>query len=507
MFVEIFLFLVVLFVFFYRHCTKQFNFFKLQGIPYAQPSFPFGSSNSKAALTGKVNIFTSEKLLVENEGFGDKKVFGYFMMGQPNFVINDQELAKRIMISDFDHFTDLRPVGYDGHTKENKLFNHMFTSMRGEKWKKTRSIFNPGFTGSKLKVMAPHMAKVAAQMTEFIGGKPDEEFEARDLFGKYTIDGLATAGFGLELDSFKEPDNMFRIQALILSGAPGYASNWDIPRIILISTAPALAKLFKVPIFSEKAALFISDIIEKAVKHRRQTGYKRNDLIDIALEGLGGEFAQALPEEERELMLIGNLLVLFFAGFDTISVTLGITIQRLLEYPEVQEKVFEELQTIFPEGTEEITWDKVHECSYLDMVVQESLRYKNLFPVTERSCTKDYNIPGTDFVIPAGRMVKIYLAGMMEDENNFKNPKEFDPDNFLPENKPNKFAFQAFGQGPRACIGYRFAMFNMKMGLISILRHYRVVMGEKSNRGEIELDPNVVFGIKGGIWFKTEKRA
>merc|ERR1712176_1012750 len=177
-----------------------------------------------------------------------------------------------------------------------------------------------------------------------------EEFEARDLFGKYTIDGLATAGFGLEIDSFKDPDSDFRVQALTLAGAPGYASPWDIPKFILISVAPALAKLFKIPLFNEKALNVISDIIEKAVKHRRQTGYRRNDMIDIALEGLSGEFAQTLSEEEREMVLIGNLVVLFFAGFDTVSVTMGLTIQRIVKHPEVQENLFEELETIFPDG-------------------------------------------------------------------------------------------------------------------------------------------------------------
>ena len=34
---------------------------------------------------------------------------------------------------------------------------------------------------------------------------------------------------------------------------------------------------------------------------------------------------------------------------------------------------------------------------------------------------------------------------------NYKNPQNFDPDNFLPENEPNKFAHMIFGQGPRAC--------------------------------------------------------
>ena len=49
----------------------------------------------------------------------------------------------------------------------------------------------------------------------------------------------------------------------------------------------------------------------------------------------------------------------------------------------------------------------------------------------------------------------IYTEDFKQLDDNFINAKEFDPENFNPENNPNKFAFQTFGQGPRNCIGMR----------------------------------------------------
>ena len=66
----------------------------------------------------------------------------------------------------------------------------------------------------------------------------------------------------------------------------------------------------------------------------------------------------------------------------------------------------------------------------------------------QRTCSKDYLVPDTDFTIPKGLMVNIPPG-----ENCFKYPDNFDPDNFAPENNPNKFGFTGFGQGPRNCIG------------------------------------------------------
>jgi cytochrome P450 len=61
------------------------------------------------------------------------------------------------------------------------------------------------------------------------------------------------------------------------------------------------------------------------------------------------------------------------------------------------------------------------------------------------------------------------------DEKNFKNPAVFDPENFAPENAPNKFGMLMFGQGPRNCIGMRYALLAIKVALVHLLRKYRLV--------------------------------
>jgi hypothetical protein len=40
-----------------------------------------------------------------------------------------------------------------------------------------------------------------------------EEVDLKDLMSKYTIDGFASGGFGVEINSFKDEDNMFRKKA------------------------------------------------------------------------------------------------------------------------------------------------------------------------------------------------------------------------------------------------------------------------------------------------------
>ena len=94
----------------------------------------------------------------------------------------------------------------------------------------------------------------------------------------------------------------------------------------------------------------------------------------------------------------------------------------------------------------------------VDFKIFDILRHKPLFTSHERVCTKDYRIPNTDFVIPKGNIVHVYFPKFTINENNYVNPYSFDPVNFDPENFKNKFSFQGFGHGPRACPGIEWCL-------------------------------------------------
>ena len=89
----------------------------------------------------------------------------------------------------------------------------------------------------------------------------------------------------------------------------------------------------------------------------------------------------------------------------------------------------------------------------MNSVVSFGFRYNMLYPTLERVCTKDYKIPHTDIVVPKGRIVHVFVEGIINSKDNFIDPDNFNPENFNPENFTNKFANMAFGQGPRACPG------------------------------------------------------
>lgn len=85
----------------------------------------------------------------------------------------------------------------------------------------------------------------------------------------------------------------------------------------------------------------------------------------------------------------------------------------------------------------------------------ETLRFYPPAPITDRACTQDYLLPGTDTLIKKGSAILVPIMEIHHDERYYPEPEKFDPERFSAENKGkiNTYTFLPFGQGPRNCIG------------------------------------------------------
>uniref|UniRef100_A0A2H1VFH0 unspecific monooxygenase n=1 Tax=Spodoptera frugiperda TaxID=7108 RepID=A0A2H1VFH0_SPOFR len=103
----------------------------------------------------------------------------------------------------------------------------------------------------------------------------------------------------------------------------------------------------------------------------------------------------------------------------------------------------------------EVDYDLLAKLQYLDGFLLETLRMYPPVSRVDRVCTKPYNLPGTNIVIKPGEVVAIPLYGIQMDPEHYPEPKEFQPERFLNENKTERGShlYMAFGVGPRNCIG------------------------------------------------------
>ena len=82
----------------------------------------------------------------------------------------------------------------------------------------------------------------------------------------------------------------------------------------------------------------------------------------------------------------------------------------------------------------------------------------------------------------------VHIAAIHRDERFHRNPTEFYPERFFEEGGRKKMAADGtlltFGGGPRVCLGYRFALLEMKMCLVEVLRHFKLSVRERSQKVE-----------------------
>ncbi|KAL4647447.1 cytochrome P450 2M1-like [Arapaima gigas] len=166
---------------------------------------------------------------------------------------------------------------------------------------------------------------------------------------------------------------------------------------------------------------------------------------------------------------------LFSAGTETTASTLRQSLLFMMKYPDVQERVYNEIADVI--GTSRIpSVQDRQNMPYTDAVIHEVLRFMDLSPTAvPHKVLKDTEYNG--YCIPEGTTVLPFLSSVLSDPKLWKNPTVFDPENFLDENghfKKND-AFLAFGLGKRVCIGEGLARMELFIIFTSLLQRFSFI--------------------------------
>lgn len=85
--------------------------------------------------------------------------------------------------------------------------------------------------------------------------------------------------------------------------------------------------------------------------------------------------------------------------------------------------------------------------------------------------------------MPRGSTIIIPFFTISRNPEYFEDPEEFKPERFLDEKimeKKNPYAYLPFSAGPRACIGQKFAMYEMKCVISKVLHNFEISLTEES---------------------------
>ncbi|XP_059051541.1 probable cytochrome P450 9f2 [Achroia grisella] len=525
MFVELLIFLLTFLAAYYIYLYyKAHDYFRKRDIKFL-PGVPlFGNSLQSTLL--KSHIW--EDVDVVYKSFPDEKYVGYIEGTVPVILVREPTLIKAITVKDFDHFVNHKDF-FDRDIEP--LFAGSLIQMKDDRWRDMRVTLSPAFTGSKMRLMMPFMTEISKNIVEYIKGteNPTNESDVNDLVRRYTVDVIASVGFGLQVNSLKDKNNdFFRLGSNLFKFS---YKQWI--TLLISSHCPIIGKALGLKLFSQETIDFFSNTVKDTISYREKNNVVRPDMLQLLIEATKGILKASSDEKydagfaateeglksrniTREWTaneITSQVFIFFAAGFESTAGTIAICLHELALNPEVQEKLYQELRD-FKEDHENLTYENLTKLKYLDGVVTETLRKWAVAVLMDRVCTKPYVLPppregGKPYQIKAGDIVYNMVNSIHMDEKYYPQPEIFNPDRFSDENKANILptTYMPFGNGPRNCIGSRFALMQVKVLIYDLILNFRVLKSKKT-LDPIRLHHND-FNIKalGGTYLKFEARS
>lgn len=501
------------------------TYWRRRGIPcmFAVPLF--GSMSKAVFLVKNLGQVISD-MYFDSEG---KKYVGYHKFTTPAILLRDPELIKNVLNRDFVHFSTNDIETHD--TADILSGRHLFV-ISGERWKRLRTVLSPGFSSGKMKAVFPLIGDVCSNLRTYLtesidsSGDAGYSFDLKDMAARYTTDVVASVAFGLRCDSIMDPNTEFRRMGKKFM----QPSALNAFLFLILFQLPWLNKILRIPFIPKDVTQFFRDVVLSVVTKREEDGLQRNDYIQVLIQlwkdGKLRVNEQTLAEGDNapvkkvtvetlktdlsELDDITAQALGFFAdGFETSSMVISYCLFELAHNPEIQKKVRKEVEEKIKEHDGIFSYEAVQSMTYLDMAIQEALRKYPPGLFLARSCTKRYYLPNPvsegvegGIWLEEGMPVIVPLYGLQHDPKYYPDPEKFDPERFSPERKRerNHFVYMPFGEGPRVCIGMRFALLQTKLAVATVVSRFHLLPNEKT-KIPIEIDPHhFMLASKHGLW-------
>jgi len=201
--------------------------------------------------------------------------------------------------------------------------------------------------------------------------------------------------------------------------------------------------------------------LEKIIRDRQQGIPGGNDALGLLISARDDEGNSLSVEELKD-----QVLLLLFAGHETLTSAIASFCLLLAQHPDVMAKVRAEQQQFPP--TEPLTLEQLKQMTYLEQVLREVLRLVPPVGGGFRTVINACEFGG--YEIPKGWSVLYEINQTHQDATVYPEPDRFNPDRFNSERSAKPFSYVPFGGGLRECLGKEFARLEMKLFAATMIR-------------------------------------
>nr|ANC90156.1 cytochrome P450 monooxygenase CYP4M [Mamestra brassicae] len=386
---------------------------------------------------------------------------------------------------------------------------------KGAKWQVRRKILTPAFHFNILKQFCEIIEENSYRFLDSLKESAGKPIDIVPVLSEFTLNSICETAMGTQLSDDNKDAKSYK-NAIYDMGMVFFN------RFIKIYLyADFIYKFSPLGRLENKFLKVVHGFTEKVIQQRRE--YRETHGLNINEEINADDDDSYIYKKKKKTAMLDLLLsaekeghidrigvqeevdTFMFEGHDTTASGLTFCFMLLANHKEVQDRVVQELIDIFGDTNRPIKMEDLPKMKYLECCIKESLRLYPPVHFISRNLNEDTVL--SNYTIPAGTFCHILILHLHYRAELFKNPKQFDPDRFLPENSVGRhpYAYIPFSAGPRNCIGQKFAMMEMKIAVANVLRKF--VLSPVTRPSDIRFTADLVFRNDGPVLVNFIKRA
>ncbi|XP_038074775.1 cytochrome P450 2J6-like [Patiria miniata] len=411
-------------------------------------------------------------------------VFRVNLAGQRVVVVNGFEAVREALVKNASAFAGRPKMPLFHRLTEGQ---GIVSSDFGPIWREQRrftlhTLRNFGFGKKSFEV------KITEEINHMLAAfkeKGSEPFHADHILEISASNVVSSLNFGRRFD-YKDPqfqllvDMIYRFSEI---GTNAAAANF-FPFLINLPL-PNIREMFNI---NDIITGFLTSIIGQHKETYNPVAQR--DFIDAYLGEIARRQQECLQDEVTasftERYLYHILSDLIFAGTETMSSTLRWAILYMIVFPDVQEKIQAELDSVIAKDQLPCIGDR-KQLPYTEATLMEVQRMANItaLPYPHKT-TEDTELSG--YSIPKDTPIYINLYSVHVDPTQWTEPEKFRPERFLDENRKvrNRPALMPFSAGRRACPGENLAKMELFLFFSSMLHAFKFSVAPENPQPSIE---------------------